>query len=147
MSPLARWCHRHRLAVVLAWVGLLTALGAAVGVGGSDFGDSPVAQNTDSARATALLREAASSAAGRSGRIVWQVKDGRVTDPTAERPTADAVHRIGAAPGVASVSSPFSPAGERQISADGKTAYATVAFEQDVSDTQTDQVKRLATDR
>lgn len=64
MSPLARWCHRHRLVVVLAWVGLLTALGAAVGVVGSDFGNSPVAQNTDSARATALLREAASSEAG-----------------------------------------------------------------------------------
>ncbi|MBB4717510.1 hypothetical protein BJ965_007392 [Streptomyces luteogriseus] len=31
MSPLARWCHRHRLAVVLAWVGLLIALGGAVG--------------------------------------------------------------------------------------------------------------------
>ncbi|MFF5313042.1 hypothetical protein [Streptomyces massasporeus] len=56
MSPLARWCHRHRLAVVLAWVGLLIALGGAVGAAGSSFGDSPLSPDTDSARATALLQ-------------------------------------------------------------------------------------------
>ncbi|MBG7704735.1 MMPL family transporter [Streptomyces sp. MC1] len=145
MSPLARWCHRHRLAVVLAWVGLLIALGGAVGAIGSSFGNSPTSQNTDSAKATALLEKAASSAAGKSGRLVWQVRDGKVTDPASERPMADAVRRIETAPGVASVGSPFTAAGGRQVSRDGTTAYATVSFEQGVSDTQIARVKQLAT--
>ncbi|MEU7046955.1 MMPL family transporter [Streptomyces eurythermus] len=145
MSPLARWCHRHRLTVVLAWVGLLIGLGAAVGMVGSDFGNSPTSQNTDSARATALLQKGASSAAGKSGRVVWQVKGGKVTDSAAEQPMADAVRKIGAAPGVASVSSPFTAAGARQISRDGTTAYATVSFEQGVSDARIARVKQLAT--
>ena len=144
MSPLARWCHRHRLAVVLAWVGLLIALGAAIGAAGSDFGTSPISQNTDSARATALLQKGAGSAAGKSGRVVWQVRGGKVIDSVAEQPMADIVQKIGTAPGVASVSSPFTATGARQISRDGTTAYATVSFEQGVSDAQVAQVKQLA---
>ncbi|MEU2226935.1 MMPL family transporter [Streptomyces sp. NPDC018347] len=146
MSPLARWCHRHRLAVVLAWVGLLIALGGAVGAAGSHFDNSPTSQSTDSAKATALLQKAASSAAGKSGRVVWQVPDGKVTDPAARRPMADVVKRIETAPGVASVGSPFTAVGKRQISTDGTTAYATVSFEQDVSDTQIEHVEQLATE-
>ncbi|GAA2332800.1 hypothetical protein [Streptomyces cuspidosporus] len=122
MSPLARWCHRHRLAVVLLWVGLLLALGAGVGAAGSAFGNSPTSQNTDSAKATALLERASNSAAGKSGRVVWQVGGGKVTEPAAERAMAGALDRIADAPGVASVSSPYTPAGRAQISEDGGTA-------------------------
>lgn len=145
MSPLARWCHRHRLAVVLAWVGLLFALGLGVGMAGSAFGNSSTSQNTDSARAAALLQKASNSAAGKSGRIVWQTRQGKVTDAAAERAMTDAVERVAAAPGVASVSSPYSPDGARQISADRTTAFATVTFDQDVGDSQIDRVRQLAT--
>ncbi|MFI0541450.1 MMPL family transporter [Streptomyces sp. WSLK1-3] len=145
MSPLARWCHRHRLAVVLAWVGLLLALGAGVGAAGSAFGNSPTSQDTDSARATALLRQASDSAAGESGRIVWQADGGKVTGPDTERTMSAALERISEAPGVASVTSPYTAAGSAQVSQDGRTAYATVAFEQDVSDARIEHVKELAT--
>jgi RND superfamily putative drug exporter len=145
MSPLARWCHRHRLAVVLAWVGLLIALGGAVGAAGSSFGNSPFSQDTDSARATALLQKGASSAAGKSGRVVWQVSDGKVTDAAAERAMTGALERIADAPGVASVTDPYTPAGQAQISKDGRTAYATVAFDDGVDDARIDHVKGLAT--
>ncbi|MGW6545674.1 MMPL family transporter [Streptomyces massasporeus] len=145
MSPLARWCHRHRLAVVLAWVGLLIALGGAVGAAGSSFGNSPVSQDTDSARATALLRKGASSAAGKSGRVVWRVSDGKVTGGAAERAMTGALERIADAPGVASVTGPYAPAGKAQVSEDGRTAYATVAFDDGVEDARIDHVKDLAT--
>jgi RND superfamily putative drug exporter len=145
MSPLARWCHRHRLAVVLAWVGLLIALGGAVGAAGSSFGNSPLSQDTDSARATALLQKGASSAAGKSGRVVWQVSDGKVTDGAAERAMSGALKRIADAPGVASVTDPYTPAGRAQLSEDGRTAYATVAFDDGVDDARIDHVKNLAT--
>jgi RND superfamily putative drug exporter len=145
MSPLARWCHRHRLAVVLAWVGLLLALGAGVGAAGSAFGNSPTSQDTDSAKATALLQQASDSAAGKSGRVVWQADGGKVTGPGTERTMKGALGRVSAAPGVASVTSPYTAAGAAQISEDGRTAYATVAFDQDVSDAQIEHVKELAT--
>ncbi|MEU0027119.1 MMPL family transporter [Streptomyces sp. NPDC006335] len=145
MSPLARWCHRHRLAVVLAWVGLLLALGAGVGAAGSAFGNSPTSQDTDSAKATALLQQASDSAAGKSGRVVWQADGGKVTEPGTERTMNGALGRISAAPGVASVTSPYTAAGAAQVSEDGRTAYATVAFDQDVSDAQIEHVKELAT--
>ncbi|WP_260845118.1 hypothetical protein [Streptomyces sp. SLBN-31] len=128
VPSLARWCHRYRLAVVLVWVGVLLALGAGVGAAGSAFGNSPTSQNTDSAKATALLRRASDSAAGKSGRVVRQVDGGRVTDPAAERAMASALDRIADAPGVASVAGPFTAAGRAQVSEDGRTAYATVAF-------------------
>ncbi|MFI9751653.1 MMPL family transporter [Streptomyces collinus] len=146
MSPLARWCHRHRLAVVLVWVGLLLALGAGVGAAGNAFGNSPTSQDTDSARATALLQQASDSAAGKSGRIVWQVNGAKVTAPAAEQAMTGALEDVADAPGVASVTSPYTPDGRAQVSEDGRTAYATVAFDQDVSDAQIDRVRELATD-
>ncbi|MDX3517894.1 MMPL family transporter [Streptomyces scabiei] len=146
MSSLARWCHAHRLAVVLVWVGLLLLLGAGVGAAGSAFGNSPISQDTDSARATALLQQASDSAAGKSGRVVWQLDGGKVTEPTAEQTMTAALKDIADAPGVAAVTSPYTPAGKRQISEDGRTAYATVAFDEDVSDARIDHVKDLATE-
>jgi RND superfamily putative drug exporter len=145
MSPLARWCHRHRLLVGLVWVGLLIGLGAGVGAAGDAFGSSPTSQNTDSAKATALLQHASSSAAGKSGRVVWQVNGGQVTEPAAEKAMTDALGRIAHAPGVAAVSSPYTPTGKAQVSKDGKTAYATVAFDRDVADAQVNHVEELAT--
>jgi putative drug exporter of the RND superfamily len=145
MSPLARWCHRHRLAVVLAWVGLLLALGAGVGAAGSAFGNSPTSQNTDSAKASALLEQASDSAAGKSGRVVWQADGDKVTGPATERTMNGVLGRISDAPGVASVTSPYTAAGSAQASRDARTAYATVAFDREVSDAQIDHVKELAT--
>ncbi|MEU4876467.1 MMPL family transporter [Streptomyces sp. NPDC021608] len=146
MSSLARWCHRHRLAVVLVWVGLLITLGAGVGAAGSAFGNSPTSQDTDSARATALLQQASNSAAGKSGRVVWQLDGARVTEPAAREAMTDALERIADAPGVAAVSSPYTAEGRTQVSEDGGTAYATVAFDRDVEDAQVDHVKELATE-
>ncbi|WP_069770729.1 MMPL family transporter [Streptomyces sp. LUP30] len=145
MSSLARWCHRHRLAVVLVWVGLLITLGAGVGAAGSAFGNSPTSQDTDSAKATTLLQQASNSAAGKSGRIVWQLDGGKVTEPAAEKAMTGVLHRIAGAPGVAAVSSPYTAEGRTQVSGDGATAYATVAFDRDVEDAQVDRVKELAT--
>ncbi|MET7736733.1 MMPL family transporter [Streptomyces sp. NPDC005402] len=145
MSPLARWCHRRRLAVVLVWVGLLLALGAGVGAAGSAFGDSPTSQDTDSAKATALLRQASNSAAGKSGRVVWQVNGGEVTEPAAKQVMTRTLKEIAEAPGVAEVTSPYTPLGKGQISKDGQTAYASVSFDREVEDTQVDHVKEIAT--
>ncbi|WP_030900680.1 MMPL family transporter [Streptomyces sp. NRRL F-5126] len=146
MSSLARWCHRHRFAVVLVWVALLIGLGAGASAAGSAFGSGPASQNTDSARAAALLQHASRGASGKSGRVVWQVEGGpKVTGPAVQRVTSDALGRIAHAPGVASVSSPYTSSGKAQVSKDGRTAYATVAFGRGATDAQIEHVKELAT--
>ncbi len=142
MSPLARWCHRHRLAVVLAWVGLLIALGGAVGAIGSSFGNSPTSLNTDSAKAAACCRRLPAvrrvRAVGSSGRCGTQGDR-----PASERPMADAVKRIETAPAWPR-SQPFTAAGGRQVSRryDGLRHRLVRAG---VSDTQIARVKQLAT--
>ncbi|MFE3855323.1 MMPL family transporter [Streptomyces griseorubiginosus] len=145
MSSLARWCHRHRLAVLLIWVGLLIGLGAGAGAAGSAFGNSPTSQNTDSARAGALLQGASNSAAGKSGRIVWQAEGGKVTAPAVAKAMTAALDRVSRAPGVAAVGGPYTAQGAAQVSKDGRTAYATVAFDRDVQDAQVEHVQELAT--
>ncbi|WP_247240689.1 MMPL family transporter [Streptomyces scabiei] len=124
----------------------MLVLGAGVGAAGSAFGNSPISQDTDSARATALLQKASDSAAGKSGRVVWQLNGGKVTEPAAERTMTSALKDIADAPGVAAVTSPYTSAGKGQISEDGRTAYATVAFDEDVPDARIDHVKDLATE-
>lgn len=145
MSALASWCHRHRLVVLLAWVGLLFALVAGLSVAGTNFGNSTTAQNTDSAKAMALLKQGASSSAGESGTVVWQVRSGTVTDASVQRNIANALDRVAHSPGVVSVGSPYTAAGHQQISKDRTTAYATVAFAEGSSEAQTKTVEKLAT--
>ena len=61
--PLARWCHRHRLAVALAWVGLLIERQVmtlvATGLSNDDFAErlfvTPVTVKTHANRARARL--------------------------------------------------------------------------------------------
>ncbi|MGX9885493.1 MMPL family transporter [Streptomyces sp. NPDC002276] len=145
MSALASWCHRHRLVVLLAWVGLLFALVAGISVAGTKFGNSTTAVNTDSARAITLLKQGASKSAGESGNVVWQVHGGTVTDASVKRAMTSALDRIEHAPGVVSVSSPYTATGKQQISKDRTTAYATVAFADGSSDDQSKKVEKLAT--
>ncbi|MER7480240.1 hypothetical protein ABTX60_21810 [Streptomyces sp. NPDC126510] len=97
---------------------------------GNAFGNSSTSQDTDSAKA-ALLQQASDSAAGRSGRVVWQMNGGSV-----EQAMTVALGDIADAPGVTALAGPYMPAGKGQISEDGRTAYATVAFDRDVSDAQ-----------
>jgi DNA-binding NarL/FixJ family response regulator len=62
------------------------ALGAAIGTAGPAFSSSQSSQDTDSARAAALLRTAAPGSAGDTGRVVWQIPGGAVTAlPPGER--------------------------------------------------------------
>ena len=144
MSPLARWCHRYRLVVVVAWVAALLALGAGIGAVGAAFSSSSSSQNTDSAKAAALLQRSAPSSAGKSGRVVWQVRGGGVTDAAPEQEMAAVLQRIANTPGVASVTSPFTDAGRQQISKDGGTAFATVSFAVGASAADVTQVENTA---
>ncbi|MEU9246196.1 MMPL family transporter [Streptomyces sp. NPDC048385] len=147
MSPLARWCHRHRFAVVLACLGGPLACPR----GRSWCGQQRLRQRSDLAEHR--LRQGHGPAAagheqrGGQERPSHLAAQGRRSHRTRGREGND--RRAGApSPAhrrVAAVTSPYTPLGRAQFNKDGRMAYATVTFDRDVADAQIDHVKELAT--
>ncbi|MFE9426902.1 MMPL family transporter [Kitasatospora sp. NPDC006697] len=147
MSVLARWCHRHRVVTVLLWLGLLLGLGAVSGSLGTAYSNSLTLPATDSSKALDLLKSSMPAAAGDSDTVVWHSTAGPVTDPAVKERMTQTLDAIAHSPGVSSVTSPYGPHGAAQISKDGSTAYASVAFTQDaqhVAAGDVDKVVKLA---
>jgi RND superfamily putative drug exporter len=129
MAVLARWCAQHRKAVLLGWLGLLIALGAAVGMSGSAFSDATRLPSSDSSTAYGLLAQAGSSAASaKTGTIVWHADHGSAVSSSVRAAITPMLVRVSAVGGVSGVVSPFTVAGAGQVSKDLHTAYATVVF-------------------
>ena len=129
MAALARWCFRHRGWVIGMWALLLVGLGLLTGLVGTAYSNSFSLPGTESSKALDLLTKAFPAQAGDSDTIVWHVASGSVTDPAAEQRITRMLDQVATAPSVASVAGPYTPAGAGQISRDGRTAYATVTFD------------------
>jgi len=131
MRSLATWCVRHRRAVVGIWLVVLVAMMAASTIVGSAFTQSFNLPNTESTQALNLLKTALPQASGDTERIVFAVPAGSsVNDPVNKAKISAVLDRVATFPHVsrAQVISPFSAAGARQISADGRIAFANVTF-------------------
>ena len=128
MSAIARWCFRHRFAVIAAWVLVLVGLGTLAQAVKSDYNNSFSLPGTGSTTAQQLLGRAIPAQAGDSDTIVWQVSHGTVRDATVTVRMSGILKQIATMPEVAAVASPYEPHGATQISRDGRTAYATVNF-------------------
>ena len=128
MARLARWCYRHRLIVVVAWLVVLFSVVVVEQVVGSAYSNSFTLPGTESSRALELLSSALPQQSGDSDTIVWHTPDGSVNDPAVKTRIQVLLEQVAVAPSVASVRSPYDPTGAAQISADGKTAFATVVF-------------------
>src|ERR1700733_450512 len=132
MGRLARWCIHHKILVLLSWVTMLVALGGVVGVAGSAFSDSTSLPASDSATAYSLLARAGSDAAKvTTGTIVWGTRSGSALSPAVRSRIAPMLASVSRVQGVKGVISPFTAAGAKQVSADSRTAYATVVFASD----------------
>lgn len=147
MAALARWCVRHRLVAVLLWLaafGGVTAAAAAAGTAYSNHYDVP---GTESGRAAQLLTDGFPGLAGDSDTVVWHTTDGTVRAHGVERTMIRTLDRIAGLPGVASVTGPYGRHGAHRISADGRTAYATVTFTrqtEDIGKSEAEAVVRTA---
>src|SRR6516162_4331170 len=128
MPAVARWCFRHRLVVIAAWVIGLTGLAALGQAVKSNYDNSFSLPGTGSAMAQHLLARAVPAQAGDSDTIVWQVSTGTVRDRAVVARMTGVLHRIATMPEVAAVVSPYGPRGAGQISRDGRIAFATVNF-------------------
>src|SRR5579862_2827109 len=128
MSGIARWCFRHRFAVIAAWVLALIALTVLARVVGSDYNNSFSLPGTGSTTAQQLLASTAPEQPGDSDTIIWHVGTGTVRDAPVMTRMSAALTKIATVPEVASVTSPYGPGGTAQISRDDRTAYAVVNF-------------------
>jgi RND superfamily putative drug exporter len=130
LARIARWAAGHRKTVVIAWlVALVAVLGVSSAVGtryASDFSSG----NTESQRATDLLKSSFPAQAGDTDQIVFKVSDGKVTDAATRSRIEPMLSKVGKLPHVTTVVSPFSADGARQVSANGKIAFAEINFDQ-----------------
>jgi RND superfamily putative drug exporter len=117
----------HRRLVLTLWVvALIAALGAAGGIG-NRFDNNLTLPHTDAERATTLLKSHFPSQAGDSDQIVLHVAHGTVRDPAVRAAVATMVARVRSLPHVTALVGPY---GARRVSADGRTAFATVSFDE-----------------
>ena len=129
LGRLAVWSFTHRRRALAAW---LLALVAITGIGraaGSRFLDDFAGGNSQSQQAQTLLAKTFPSSAGDQAQIVFHA-----TAPLTSPVGAAAVHELltksRALPHVTGVSDPLSGAGRGQLSADARTGYAVVQFDQ-----------------
>ena len=80
-ARIARWSAGHRKTVLVGWlVALVAVLGVSNAVG-TNYANSSSSGNTDSQRATDLLKRNFSAQSGDTDQIVFKATDGKVTDP------------------------------------------------------------------
>ncbi|MFJ1973311.1 MMPL family transporter [Streptomyces sp. NPDC087903] len=126
---MARWCYRHRLVVLLLWVGALFGLGFSASAAGTDYANVFSLPNTDSKRAYDLMEKAFPDSAGDTDTVVWKVDTGTVRDQAVRSRIQPALDEIAGMKGVGGVTSPYAGAGgAAQVSGDGRIAYAQITF-------------------
>ena len=143
MRSIARWCVRHRLVVVGAW--LLVLVGTFLGstVTSSNYATSTTISGTPSGAAASLLQRAVPGQSGDTEQIVFQAKTGTVNDPAVRARISAMLGRISHLRYVSGVTSPYSTAGAKQISAGKTVAFATVNFTKDANSIPAAEATRL----
>ncbi|MEV7082100.1 MMPL family transporter [Streptomyces sp. NPDC093516] len=134
MAALARWCVRRRLVTVLLWLLAFAGVAAGAAVAGTTYSNDYQVPGTESGRATELLHEGFPQLGGDSDTVVWHTASGSVRAADVEQTMTRTLDRIENLPGVASVAGPYDGPGTGRISADGRTAYATVTFDEQAQD-------------
>ena len=129
MSALARWCVRHRLVVVAAWLAAIAASLALYASVGAAYSNNFQPPNTPSTQALHIEERAFPIEGGDSEQVVVQAKGGSVRAP-ADAARIDAlVAAVRRLPQVAAVQSPLAPGGAARISRDGSIAIVDVTYD------------------
>ena len=140
---LADRCFRHRRLVVLAWVAALVGAFVLAGAFGGEFKQDYLQPGL---RVAAGLEDAegptSRSASGDTIQVVVHADDG-VTSPEVEDRVESILADVADARHVVSVTSPFTPDGALQVSADATTAYADVALDKTADEFTPDEAAAL----
>jgi RND superfamily putative drug exporter len=127
---LGRSSARHPWRVIAVWlIAAVAVVGLNAAAGGETTDDFRL-PGTESQQALDRLAERFPAQAGATGQVVFHTERGSLTDTANAAAVAATVAELGRQPGVAAVADPFDPASPT-VSADGRTAFTTVAFTED----------------
>ena len=131
---LGRFSYRRRWTVIIGWLVVLCALGAAAATLMKPFTSSTSIPGTEAQKASDVLaKEFPSGSDGISGQIVFRAPKGQ---KVTAGPAADAIRaataRIAQTPGVESVTAPSTAAGN--VSHDGRTGLGKITFTAEQAD-------------
>jgi RND superfamily putative drug exporter len=133
MRSIARWCVRHRLVVVGLWLLVLAGTFLGQSATGSHYAQGTTLSGTPSAAAANLLQRAVPGQSGDTEQIVFQTKTGTVKNPAVQAQIQAMLGQVSHLRYVSSATSPYSPAGAKQISANKTVAFAQVNFTKDAN--------------
>ncbi|MBX9361181.1 MMPL family transporter [Streptomyces sp. WAC04114] len=134
MAALARWCVQRRLLSVMLWLLAFAGVAAGAAVAGTTYSNDYQVPGTESGRASELLHEGFPRLGGDSDTVVWHTTSGSVRAADVEQTMTRTLDRIEHLPGVASVTSPYDGPATGRVSEDGRTAYASVTFDDQAED-------------
>ncbi|WP_406437136.1 MMPL family transporter [Streptomyces sp. NBC_01613] len=125
---LGRFSYRRKWTVIIGWLVVLCALGAAAATLMKPFTSSTSIPGTEAQKASDVLaKEFPSGSDGISGQIVFRAPQGEtVTAGPAAEAIRTATARIAKTPGVESVTAPSTAAGN--VSRDGRTGIGKITF-------------------
>src|SRR5205807_2972720 len=123
------YCTAHRRVVILGWIATVVAVTALAQGVGRHYVNNFSLRGTEAQRATDLLSTHFRSQSGDLDTIVWQVSGAGATDPRTRAAVVPMLQRVARDPHVTLVLSPFTSRGRREVSLDGRTAFATVNYD------------------
>ena len=141
MLTVARWSMNHRRLIIAAWIVALVSLMGASHVAGNKFANNLTLPGTDSTRGVDLLKSSFASVSGDQDQIVFHTTGGPVTSPQARARIARTITRVRHLPHVVSVASPFAQPGA--VAHDGRTAFATLTFDEQAGDLPESSIKQV----
>src|SRR3954468_4083207 len=125
MRSLARWCFTHKVIVLGAWIAALVAIGGLNASAGSGYTDSFSLPGTESTTALNLLTDNFKTESTDTNQVVFGAAN--VTPPATRARIQRPLAQIAEGPLEERVDSPFARrAAARQVSKDGKVAFANV---------------------
>jgi putative drug exporter of the RND superfamily len=142
LGRLAGWCYDHRRWVLVMWVvGAIAIIGLSSSLG-SAFSNNFTGGNSAAQRAQNLLAARFPAQAGDTADVVIQTTE-PLTDPSNSAQVARLVAALAPLAHVTGVQSPLAPGAEHQVSADGRTGFAVVQFDNTSGHLPSASVKRV----
>jgi RND superfamily putative drug exporter len=123
---------------------LVLALGISSAVG-SAYSNNESLKGTESQRAADLLARDFRTQAGDVDEIVLHVRGGSVTAPSVRARVAPMLAAVAHLPHVTGVISPYTASGAGEVSRDGRTAFATVSFDERANALPKNAIQRVIT--
>ncbi|MBI2764516.1 MAG: MMPL family transporter [Chloroflexi bacterium] len=134
LQSLTHFCYHRRGAVLIAWVILIIGLFVLKGVAGGAYRTEFSLPGSETDAADKILKDHGFNArTGQTAQVVFQARQG-VDDPAVRRAMETFFANVQEKVPGASISSPYTPEGARQVSKDGTIAYGEVNLPRDTEE-------------